>query len=383
MKPLAGCRVLDMGIITAGAATSALLADLGADVIKVEAPRYRDPFRQWSVEAPSDDPTALPPFFKATNRNKQSISVDLKTAEGHALFCKLVAKSDVVLENFRRGVMKSLDLEYETLRRFNPAIILASISSQGESGPEARQVSFGSTLEATAGLAWLTGYDQGAPVVSGVDLNYPDQVVAIFAAGMVVTAWLDRRRTGRGVHLDMAQRELTSFLSGEAFAVPAAHAGRTGNARETYGLQDCFAAADGAWVAVSLATFGQLTAIADVNGRDDLERWIAARPSDEAVAALRADGVAAARVSTASEVLAAWRDRPSFSLTHTPDGSLAKGFPFQLDRHPLEVVRDAPVLGTDTRDVLARVGGFSVAEIEDFIDRGVVEAAPEPTTHEE
>jgi crotonobetainyl-CoA:carnitine CoA-transferase CaiB-like acyl-CoA transferase len=369
-----------MGIITAGAATSALLADLGAEVIKLEAPTYRDPFRQWAVETPTDDPAALPPFFKATNRNKQSISVDLKTAEGNALFCKLVAKSDVVLENFRRGVLKSLDLEYAKLRTFNPALILASISSQGETGPDARQVSFGTTLEAVAGLSWLTGYADEPPVVSGVDLNYPDQVVAIFAAGMIVTAWHDRQRHGRGVHLDMAQRELTSFLCGEAFAAPSAFAARSGNAREPYAVQDCFKASDGRWVAASI---GALPLLAGLDGFDRsreraaaLAHWIAARTADAAVVALERAGAAAAVVLTASEVFEAWQETPSFALTQAPDGSLAKGFPFQLDRQPLRVDRNAPVLGTDTRDILATVGGFSPEQIEDLVSRGIVEAEP-------
>jgi crotonobetainyl-CoA:carnitine CoA-transferase CaiB-like acyl-CoA transferase len=370
VKPLAGCRVLDMGIITAGAATSALLADLGAEVIKVEAPRYRDPFRQWAADSPADDPTALPPFFKATNRNKTSISVDLKTAEGNALFCKLVAKSDVVVENFRRGVLKGLDLEYAKLRSFNPSIILASISSQGETGPDARQVSFGTTLEAVAGLSWLTGYAGDRPVVSGVDLNYPDQVVAIFAAGMIITAWYAKQNGHGGVHLDMAQRELTSFLCGEAFATPAAFAARAGNARAPYAIQDCFRAADGLWIALSV-TRDELPKLAPFGA--ELAAWIAGRNAAEAREALAQAGIAAAIVLGASEVLDAWRAAPSFALTETPDGSLAKGFPFQIDGEPLSVTRDAPILGADTRAILTEIGGFSAAEIDDFIARGIVE----------
>ncbi|MEJ1979139.1 MAG: CoA transferase [Acetobacteraceae bacterium] len=210
--PLQGCRVLDLGIITAGAATSALLADLGAEVIKIESPRYRDPFRGWATGKP-DNIGAGPPFFRATNRNKTGISLDLKQPDGRAAFLRLVAKSDVVLENFRRGALTGLGLDFPVLREANPAIILASISSQGETGPDASYVSFGSTLEAMGGLAWQTGYRDGRPVISGRDLNYPDQVVAIFAAGMVVTAWLNRAREN-GVHLDLSQRELTSFPAG-------------------------------------------------------------------------------------------------------------------------------------------------------------------------
>ncbi len=214
--PLAGCRVLDLGIITAGAATAALLADMGAEVIKVESPTYRDPFRGWAG-GPVAEPGGMPPLFRATNRNKAAVSLDLKHADGRAAFLRLVAHSDVVVENFRRGVLARLCLGYATLREANADIVLASVSSQGETGPDAAYVSFGSTLEAVGGMAWLTGYADDAPAISGRDVNYPDQVAAIFAAGMIATAWGARRNGAPGCHLDLSQRELTSFLVGEAF----------------------------------------------------------------------------------------------------------------------------------------------------------------------
>ena len=157
MKPLAGCRVLDLGIITAGAATSAVLADFGAEVIKVESPTYRDPFRRWLSDRPIDADPNLSPFFRATNRGKLGLSLDLKQPLGRDAFLQLVRESDIVVENFRRGVLQKLGLDFETLRAANPRIILASISSQGEDGPEAGYVSYGSTLEAVAGLATTTG----------------------------------------------------------------------------------------------------------------------------------------------------------------------------------------------------------------------------------
>ena len=159
--PLKGCRVLDLGIITAGAATSALLADLGAEVIKIESPSYRDPFRGW---AGSDQPEDVRGFFRFTNRNKVGASIELKRPEGREAFMRLVAHSDIVLENFRRGVIARLEIDYPQLRAVRPGIILASISSQGETGPDTNYVSFGTTLEAMSGLSWMTGYADGEPV---------------------------------------------------------------------------------------------------------------------------------------------------------------------------------------------------------------------------
>ena len=173
MRNLTDCRVLDLGIITAGATTSAILADLGADVIKIESPTYRDPFRKWDGEQLDGGHPDLPPFFRMTNRGKRNLGLDLKSAEGREVFLDLVRSCDVVVENFSRGVLDRLGLGYEALKAANPDIILASISSQGEDGPDAAYVSFGSTLEAMSGLAALTGYADGPPVVSGKDLNYP------------------------------------------------------------------------------------------------------------------------------------------------------------------------------------------------------------------
>jgi crotonobetainyl-CoA:carnitine CoA-transferase CaiB-like acyl-CoA transferase len=369
MRPLEGCRVLDLGIITAGAATSALLADLGAEVIKVEAAAYRDPFRAWTTPpAPGDDPD-LPPFFRMTNRNKESVSLDLKRPEGREAFLRLVAGSDVVVENFSRGVLARLGIDYPVLRAARPGIILASISSQGETGPDARYPSFGSTLEAMAGLAWHTGYRDGPPVVTGNELNYPDQVVALFAAGMIVTAW--RARTGG--HLDLSQRELTSFLSGEAFLADDP-APRRGNAQAPYRIQECFRCAEGSWIAVSLRDEDRAAVEALLDAPADaasLGAWAAARPRAECEAALSTAGVAAAPVLDATEVMAgmgtAWRD----AMQRMPDGRLVKGFPFQMDV-PLAIRDDARRLGADSITVLERVGGLGRDEIDALVAAGVV-----------
>jgi crotonobetainyl-CoA:carnitine CoA-transferase CaiB-like acyl-CoA transferase len=387
MPPLQGCRVLDLGIITAGAATSALLADMGAEVIKVESPSYRDPFRQWPVGEAEDKADTMPPFFRSTNRNKAGISLDLKHPQGRAAFLRLVTKSDVVIENFRRGVMARLSLDYAQLKVANGDIVLASISSQGETGPDANHVSYGSTLEAVGGLAWSTGYVDGAPMVSGRDLNYPDQVAAIFSAGMIVTAWRACRGGAGGVHLDISQRELTSFLCGESFI--AAGAGietpRLGNAEPPHRLQDCFRAADGAWVAVTLdeedvavlgRLIGDIAAGTEPPGADlraSLSRFVAAREAEACVAELAASGIAAAKVLDGRALLSHRGRLWSAAMAEAGDGEFVKGFPFQLVESPLAIRREAPIVGADTADVLMRIGGYSQADIEALAEAGVIE----------
>jgi len=373
--PLAGCRVLDLGIITAGAATSAMLADLGAEVIKVESPGYHDPFRRWTGPGGAGDS----PFFRFTNRNKQGVSIDIKRPEGRAVFMRLVARSDVVVENFRRGVLGKLGIDYPQLRAVRPSIILASLSSHGEFGPDADRVSFGTTLEAMSGLAAETGYAGGPPMVSGRDLNYPDQVAAIFAAGMVVTAWY-AAQGGQGVHLDLSQRELTSFLLGERF-VQGASGERRGNADPLYALQDCFPTRDGGWIAVSVE-HGQVSALASMVENspqgslpERFSRWTATRTADDAVEKLAAIGVAAAPVrdgrAAAHERGIAWWD----AVASLPDGSLAKGFPFQFEDAPMRLTRPAPGMGRDTAQVLQDVGGYTPHEIAALQRDGVIECA--------
>jgi crotonobetainyl-CoA:carnitine CoA-transferase CaiB-like acyl-CoA transferase len=379
--PLAGCRVLDLGIITAGAATSALLADLGADVVKVESPRYRDPFRGWSASRAADD-QPVQPFFAWTNRNKRGISLDLKRAEGRQAFLRLAAASDIVVENFSRGVLERLGLDYANLRAVNPQVILASISSAGETGPDAGHVSYGTTLEAVSGLAWSSGYADGEPVVTGRDLNYPDQVVAIFAAGMIVTAWRAKRAGAGGTHLDLAQRELTSFLCGETFVQDGAQEDvpRTGNAQEPYPVQDCFRSSEGAWLAVTVdaanaPALAGLVGVATCAARDRIREWCASQTANAAVAQLTHAGIAAAPVLTGEELLRDAGRLWSFALDRAPDGELLKGFPFQLRQTPLSIKRAAPAICADTAEVLAMLGGFSAAEIAALARDGVIELA--------
>lgn len=365
-KPLAGVRVLDLGIITAGAATSALLADLGAEVIKVESPTYRDPFRIW-VPQRRQDRHKLSPHFRATNRGKRSVALNVKTPEGRECLLRLAEHCDVVVENFRRGVMNKLGIGFEALKARNSRIVLASISSQGETGPDALYVSYGSTLESMGGMAWFTGYAGGPPLVSGVDLNYPDQVVAILAAGTVCAALQASRASGEATHLDISQRELTSFLVSDAFTSDLAANPRVGNADPEFLLQDCFLSADGNWVAISVP-HAQQQAFEMVTKGADASTWIAGRPAAAAVKALVETGIAAAVSLPGEGVLAAaeWEA----SLFPAADGQLLKGTPFVIDGATTGA-QDIAGFGADTAAVLRDVCGYTDAEIDQLHAKGI------------
>src|SRR4051812_12246745 len=285
--PLAGVRVLDFGLLTAGANTSAMLADLGADVIKIESGAYLDPFRVVGKPDNEEGWWNRSPQFRFTNRNKRGLALNLKHADGQRVIRELAKHCDVVVENFRRGVLDRAGLGYKALSAVNPRLVFAAISSQGDTGPERMNVSFGSTLDATSGIAALTGYEGEEPRISGMDVNYPDQIVSLFATGIVIAAIMEARRSGQGAFLDFSQREVASFTLGEeivaASADPSYRLAPRGNSEDGVAQQDTYRCRDGRWIAVTLAT-----------SDSGLAAMCAANDSAVVVASLLAKGIAAA-----------------------------------------------------------------------------------------
>ncbi len=334
---LAGIRVVDLGWITAGAGASALLADMGASVVKVEGPGAPDPFRQWDGAPADTDWWNQAPFFAFTNRGKQSLCLDLRASEGQAVLARMLEDADVLVENFRRGVMASFGFDPASLRRRFPRLVIASISSQGETGPDRDMVSYGSTLEATGGLAALTGLTD-TPVMTGRDLNYPDQVVCLFASGAVVAALLERQRTGQGAHLDLAQRELTSFLLGEELmaAGRSAPTARRGNADP---------------------------AVPGERVERDGEGWRVTGGAMEWPVRDAAGVTASAEFSAGTAVLAG------------ADGRPAKGIPFRFAGQAPDVGESCHALGADNEAVLARLG-YDAAAIAALAEAGIIATAP-------
>ena len=366
--PLTGVRVLDFGLLTAGANTSAMLADLGADVIKIESGAYLDPFRVVGKMDNDDAWWNRSPQFRFTNRNKRGLAINLKDPEGQRVIRELAAHCDVVVENFRRGVLDRAGLGYEALKAVNPRIVFAAISSQGDTGPERMNVSFGSTLDATSGIASLTGYEGEEPRISGMDVNYPDQIVSLFATGIVITAVMEARRSGKGAFLDFSQREVASFTLGEeilaASADPAHRLAPRGNTEASVPHQDAYRCKDGRWIAVTLeAADPQLTASC------------AARDSKEAVAALLSRGIAAAPCNDGSDLL---HDTSLAGVTLVLDeqGGLVKGLPYRLDDKGITIERAAPDLGQDTDEVLRELLGYGDAELAKLKESGVTSTTP-------
>ncbi len=266
MKPLAGVRVADFTRLYAGPFCTMLLGDLGADVVKIEEPVTGDPIREQG-----------PPFhrghgmsFLAANRNKRSVAVDVRKAEGCQIARALALRADVVVENFRPGVMARLGLDYPGLAEESPGLIYASLSGFGADGPARDRGAFDLTIQAEAGYMSITGERGGAPIKLGTSAF--DLVCGLYAKGAIAAALFQRTRTGRG------QRIETSLLEAEvSFLVNAAMEYLlTGRNPEKWGSEHAqvvpykaFRTADG-WLVIGAGVQGLFESFVEVLGRDDL-----------------------------------------------------------------------------------------------------------------
>jgi crotonobetainyl-CoA:carnitine CoA-transferase CaiB-like acyl-CoA transferase len=411
--PLDGIRVLDLGIITAGAATSQVLADFGADVIKIESTTYTDPFRNWSqvLEGGTADLNESP-VFQAVNRGKRSVAIDLKTDQGREVFLRMVEHSDIVVENFRRGVLDRLGIGFERLREANPRIVLLSLSSQGLTGPERGYISFGSTLEAIGGLMSLTGYDDQRPAWTTNNVNYPDQLVSIIAPGLALAGLRMRDSTGVGVHVDHAQREAVTSAMGEEIVrvsrgEPASP--RASNRNTAFAPRGVYTTAgDDQWIAIDVRTDHQWRALCRVLdvphlSDDDDFREAADRASSHGrldrlldaacsqwnkvtlAEALQEAGVPAAPVMSPGEVLSDVQlQELGFPQRVAETGPVQRGFVGRLSRTPATIRRQAPRLGEHTSEVLVDLLELDEGQLGQLRDARVIFCDPndrdEPST---
>jgi benzylsuccinate CoA-transferase BbsF subunit len=392
MRPLDGVRVLDLTWVVAGPVTTRILADLGAEVVKVErrdATHFGD--RRGGLSG-------------TLMRGKKSIVLDLNHPRGVELARRLAARSDVVVDNFSARVMPNLGLDYDALRALRPDIICVRMTGFGLTGPQRDYVSYGPTLQALAGYTLLMAEPDGPP--AGFGYSYSDLASGNLGALAVLAALWHRRRTGRGQLVDLAQLEAVASLVGPILLARALDDGfsrPTGNASEEapaapHGVYP--AAGEDRWVAITVFGDEDWTrfrlALGDpawtredrfathegrVRHAGDLDRLVAAwtreRSAEEAMCRLQEAGVAAGRVADAADLCAhdpQLAARGHFVDVATPEGRTVRidGPPFVLSETPARVSGPGPLLGEHTEEILGGLLGCAPDEIAALRAAGVI-----------
>lgn len=379
---LAGrCTVLDFSRYISGPFATQLLADMGARVIKVEpidgAPdRGVGPFR---------DDTSL--YFSVFNRNKESIAVDLKRPQGRGLVERLMARCDVVVENFVPGVMDRYGLGHEHARAVNPRLVYASVSGFGQDGPMARTRAFDQTIQALSGIMNLTGFPGQPPVRAGV--NVADYSGGMMAAVGILLALLRREWTGQGSHVDVSLLDCTLNLLDTAVlrhVLLGQNPERVGNSRPGVATSNAFEAKDG-WVYIAALDPAQGARLQQMVGDpadEALRAWVAGRNAAEVVETLDRLGIPAAPVQDIPGLLKNPQLEHRGSLIRMDLPGLGQvpmaAAPFRLDGQASfrpEGHAPPPAIGQDAAAVLADLLGMPAEEV-DLLERMRVIARPNP-----
>ena len=392
--PLAGIRVLDLTRVLAGPFCSMMLGDMGAEVIKVEEPGKGDDTRSW------------PPFvggeatyFMSVNRNKKSLTLNLKAPEGQEILKTLVRKSDVLLENFRPGTMDKLGFGYAALAELHPKLVYCSISGFGESGPEAGRAGYDLVVQAESGLMDITGFPDGPPVKSGTSIA--DLVAGMSAAHGVVLALLARAKTRRGQKVEIsmldAMAALLTYQAGIYFATGQRPV-RRGNAHPSIAPYESFTAADG-YVTLGVANNSLWQRCCSALERPELaadprydtetkrvesratlipllNEILSARTAEEWLKRFEAAGVPAGRIKSVPEVCESEHLKARGMIATLPHPSAGQvkvmGVPVRLHSTPGALTLPPPRLGEHTDEILRRLVRIPARQIPRLRSSGVV-----------
>jgi crotonobetainyl-CoA:carnitine CoA-transferase CaiB-like acyl-CoA transferase len=385
--PLSGTNVVDFTRVLSGPYCTMLLADMGARVIKIEQPRRGDDTRAWGPPFVNGESS----YFLSINRNKESLTLDLKSLSAKPIIESLLERADVLVENFRPGTMERLGLSYEALAKKHPRLVYCSISGFGQTGPRSAEPGYDAVMQGEAGLMSITGGADGPPYRLGVAIA--DIVSGMFAAQGITLALLARVRTGRGQRVDIGMLDATAALltyqAGIYFATGTTPR-RMGNRHPTIVPYETFQAADGDFV-VAVGNDEQWRRFcriidADALAADDrfatntarvinysalrplLAEQMRKRSRNDWVDVLKAAGVPCGSVRDVSEVL---EDRQLDArgmietVDHVSAGALrVLGVPVKLSDTPGSVRSAPPVLGQHTETILRQDCGLSATQIE-------------------
>lgn len=404
--PLAGVRVIEVTANWAGPIGGRHLADLGADVIKVEL--QTKPATRALIYTGGDvwpDFYHRSGYFNKLNRNKREIALDLSKPRGRDVFLELVRDAHVVLENNAARVMGQLGVAYEALREVNPALVMCSMSGYGATGPERNYSAYGSNIETASGLASVNGYGPGE--YFGTGSFYADPVTGTHGAVAILAALHHARRTGRGQWIDMSLLEAVSPFFAQQFleySVTGQSPEPIGNRSPVHAPQGVYAAAGSdCWLAVTARSHEEFRALCHAIGRDDLAAdpllgavdarrareadidaaitaWTATRDHLSAARELQQAGVPAAPVMKNWEVVSDnhLNDRGFFVQTRHPVAGTFPfpGFPWRFSKTPVALRRPAPLFAEHNHEVFEGLLGMSEAEVRELYDAGVTGDEP-------
>ncbi|WP_341903434.1 CoA transferase [Sandarakinorhabdus limnophila] len=381
---LAGIRVLDLSRVLAGPWSTQILADLGADVVKVEVPGRGDDTRAWGPPflkgADGEDEIGTSAYYLAANRNKRSIAVDFASSEGAALLRQLATKADIVIENFKVGGLKKYGLDWESLRTVKPNLVYCSVTGFGQTGPYASRGGYDFVAQGMGGFMAITGEEGGQPLRAGVAMA--DVTTGLYATISILAALRHAERTGEGQQIDISLLDTQiACLANQAmnWLVGGVDPGRLGNRHPTVVPYKTFDVADGT-IIIAIGNDGQfrafcalmgvpqlaqdarfVTASARLINRDAIEaevqRLVANEPGLPLIDRLAAAGVPAGPVNKVSEVFAdpfitarnVVHDFVRADGAHIP----SVAFPGKLSATPATMRRPPPRVGEDEQSILA------------------------------
>jgi len=386
-RALAGIRVLDFSRVLAGPYCTMVLGDLGADIVKVERDGVGDDLRQWG---PPFMPDGESTYFLSVNRNKRSIALDLKTESGRGVALKLVRQSDVMLENFRPGVMESLGLGYEQLKAINPKLVYCSITGYGATGPLANRPGYDVITQGMGGLMSVTGEPEGVPTRVGVAII--DVATGLYSAIAILGALQSRNRSGQGQRVDLSLLEtclavMPNLTAG--YLMAGAKPDRLGNGHPNAVPYRVFPTRDGN-VTLAVGTDEQWQRLCKVVGHPELAAdpryaenhariarraevevlvtgWFQQKGTDEWVELLSQVEVPCGPIYTIDRILT----DPQIealgtvkTVTHPTSGPLrVVGSPFHLSTDDTEPYLPPPLLGEHTMEVLKELLSINEAEL--------------------
>ena len=413
--PLKNYRVLDLSRIWAGPYCTKLFADMGAEIIKMESLSVYDSHRgpvnpakgiaAYPDGEPGDEPWNRNGWFNCLHMSKYGVTLELTKAEGRRVFERLVSISDVVIENFRQGSLERLGYTYEELRKHRPDLIYVSMPAFGNTGPWKGYLGYGIGQEQLSGMAHMTGYRGEGPMKSGI--NHGDPITGSHAAGVLMAALRHRRRTGKGMYIDVSQQESSVALMGPevlAYQMTGQEPERRGNRSAWYAPANSYpCAGEDRWVTIAATNQDQWRSLAQAmdaaglvddprfttnearrENHDGLDRiiseWTIGLEAYDLTRKLQRLGVPAGPVLRGPDLLqdAHYKDRGTFVTVDHPQVGPKQypGIPWKMSATPGVVRWPSPTLGQHNREVYGELLGLTGLEIDQLDQTGIIGTKP-------